>query len=69
MNKCPYCENETNDFIILNQTVEYSGIEMAVNSHGCLRVRTYPDGTENNFDSQDIVEIKYCPNCGKRFMK
>jgi len=67
--KCPYCENDTNDFIILNQTVEYSGIEMAVNRQGCLRVRTYPDGTENNFDSQDIVEIKYCPNCGKRFMK
>ena len=29
--KCPYCESGTNDFVPMNQAVEYSGIEMAVN--------------------------------------
>ena len=67
--KCPHCENKTNDFVVLNQNAEYSGIEIAVDRYGCLRARSYPNGTENNFDSQDIVEIKYCPLCGKLFNK
>lgn len=29
--RCPYCESGTNDFVPMNQAVEYSGIEMAVN--------------------------------------
>lgn len=62
---CPYCNAETNDFIPLNQTVEYSGIEIALNRQGMLRVRVYESGQET-FTTQDIVEIKCCPNCGSK---
>ena len=62
---CPYCDAETNDFIPLNQTVEYSGIEMALNRKGMLRARVYEPGKET-FTTQDIVEIKHCPNCGAK---
>ena len=34
--KCPYCESGTNDFVPMNQAVEYSGIEMAVNRQGMV---------------------------------
>ena len=65
---CPYCDAETNDFIPLNQTVEYSGIEIALNRQGMLRVRVYESGQET-FTTQDIVEIKCCPNCGCKMDK
>ena len=60
---CKYCEHENNDFVILNETKDYSGIEIAVNRQGMLRVR-YED---NIWFSQDIVNIKFCPMCGKKF--
>lgn len=66
MAKCSYCEADNNDFVTMNQTVEYSGIELAVNRQGMLRVRYY-DCNEDTFESQDIVEIKHCPLCGRRF--
>lgn len=62
---CPYCDAKTNDFIPLNQAVECSGIEIALNRQGMLRVRVYESGQET-FTTQDIVEIKYCPNCGAK---
>lgn len=62
---CPYCDAKNNDFIPLNQTVEYSGIEMALNRQGMLRVRVYEPGKET-FTTQDIVEIKRCPFCGAK---
>ena len=62
---CPYCDAKTNDFIPINQTVEYSGIEIALNRQGMLRVRVYESGQET-FTAQDIVEIKCCPNCGAK---
>ena len=65
---CPYCDAETNDFVPINQTVEYSGIEIALNRQGMLRVRVYESGQET-FTTQDIVEIKYCPNCGCKMDK
>lgn len=65
--RCPYCESETNDFVPMNQTVEYSGIEMSVNRQGMLRVRVLDD--DGGFTTQDIVEIRSCPLCGKRFVK
>lgn len=65
--RCSYCESETNDFVPMNQTVEYSGIEMAVNRQGMLRVRVLDD--DGSFTTQDIVEIRNCPLCRKRFMK
>ena len=65
--RCPYCESGTNDFVPMNQAVEYSGIEMAVNRQGMLRVRVLDD--DGGFTTQDIIEIRNCPLCGKRFMK
>ena len=62
---CPYCDAKTNDFIPINQTVEYSGIEIALNRQGMLRVRVY-ESRQETFTSQDIVGIKYCPHCGCR---
>ena len=66
--KCPYCDMESNDFMPLNQTQEYSGIEIAINKQGLLRVRYY-DLNGDTFETQDIVEVKYCPRCGKEFIK
>ena len=65
--KCPYCESGTNDFVPMNQAVEYSGIEMSVNRQGMLRVRVLDD--DGGFTTQDIVEIRSCQLCGKRFVK
>ena len=62
--KCAYCDRKDNDFILLNQTTDYSNIEMALNRQGMLRVRYYVDDNQVWF-SQDIVEIKFCPNCGR----
>ena len=42
--------------------------EMALNRQGMLRVRCYADDSQLWF-SQDIVEIKFCPNCGIKMIK
>lgn len=57
--RCPYCESGTNDFVPMNQTVEYSGIEMAVNRQGMLMVRVLDD--DGSFTTQDVIEIRNCP--------
>ena len=62
---CPYCGAKTNDFISINQSVEYSGIEIAINRQGMLRVRVYEYGQET-FTAQDIVEIKCCPKLRRK---
>ena len=62
--KCVYCDREDNDFVLLNQTTDYSGIEIALNRQGMLRVRYYDDSNKIWF-TEDIVEIKFCPNCGR----
>ena len=64
---CPYCEATSNDFSFLIQTSEYSGIEIALNRQGMLRARVLD--SYGKFSTQDIVEIKYCPLCGKLFKK
>ncbi len=63
---CKYCEHENNDFIILNDTVEYSDIEMALNRQGVLRVRCFEQGEYDLFYSQDIINVKFCPMCGRK---
>lgn len=64
---CQYCEPRScNDFVTMNQTVEYSGIELAVNCQGMLRARYY-DLNGDTFEVQDIVNIKHCPLCGRKF--
>lgn len=63
---CQYCEHENNDFVLLNDTRVYSGIEFAINRQGMLRVRFYEDLSQIWF-SEDIVNIKHCPLCGRKF--
>ena len=61
---CKYCERDNNDFIPLNQTAEYSGLEIEVNRQGMLRVRYYYDPACGL--AQDIININYCPICGRK---
>ena len=65
--KCPYCDQETNDFVGMNQTAEYSGIEISVSRQGMLRVRVLAN--DDSFVTQDIIEIHHCSLCGKQFVK
>lgn len=65
---CQYCDSNYNDFVVMNQTMEYSGIELAINRQGMLRARYY-DVNGDVFETQDIIEIKYCPLCGRKFNK
>ena len=65
---CKYCGHENNDFVILNDTVEYSNIEMALNRQGVLRVRYFEQGEYDLFYSQDIIKIKFCPMCGRKLI-
>lgn len=60
---CEYCKEE-NCFIPLNDTVDYSGLEMSISSKGMLRTRAYM--FKEIFETQDIVNINYCPMCGKK---
>ena len=62
---CPFCSDTDNGFIRINDTVEYSGIEMCMNRQGMFRVRVYDES--EHFDSQDSINIKYCPFCGRSF--
>ena len=61
---CDVCCAENNDFVLLNKTKEYSGIEIAANKQGMLRVRYY--GDSDNFESQDIIHVACCPRCGRK---
>lgn len=61
---CIFCEQDHNDFVRLNDTDVISGIEISLNRQGMLRVRFYNnDGW--NFVSQDILNIGFCPMCGR----
>ena len=59
---CKYCE--TKKFKTLNTTLDYSGLEIAISGGGILRVRNY--NFKKLFDTQDAVDINYCPMCGRR---
>lgn len=65
---CEYCEHENNDFITLNATVDYSNIEMAINRQGVFRIRHYTDENQVWF-SQDLININFCPVCGRKFKR
>lgn len=62
---CKFCKpNPYNEFVLMNkETTEYSGIEITIHSKGMLRCRYY--GENELFVSQDVVNIKFCPFCGK----
>ena len=63
---CKYCEHENNDFVAINETADYSGIEMSLNRQGIFRVRYYEDDSRIWID-EDILAIKFCPICGRKF--
>lgn len=68
MGKCRYCEHDDNGFTTLNDATSlYSGIEIALNRQGILRVRAYDDIWDVNFNSQDMLNVSFCPICGRRF--
>ena len=62
--KCKYCEHENNDFVLLNETTDYSSLEMSLNRQGMLRVRLIDK--QGRISSTDIININYCPICGKK---
>lgn len=64
---CRYCHGFNHRFIPLHNTSAYSGVEIAVNSQGMLRVRVLNEC--DVFTTQDIVNIKYCPMCGRKFRR
>jgi hypothetical protein len=64
---CEYCNKDTNGFIPINNTVDYSGLEISINHKGMLRCRNY--NFKELYDTQDIVNINYCPMCGRSLEK
>lgn len=64
---CKFCEADNNDFVIMNDTTDYSGIEMAINRQGMLRIRYYMYNGTHIFESEDIAQIRHCPICGRKF--
>lgn len=65
--KCKYCKHKNNDFVILNETKDYSGIEIALNRQGMLRVRYY-EGYNQLWSTEDVINIKFCPICGRKII-
>ncbi len=63
---CQYCEERNNDFVLLNDTGMYSGIDFEINRQGMLRVRVFNDEMDG-FVTQDILNVRYCPMCGREF--
>ena len=63
---CQYCKERNNDFVILNNANMYSGIDIEINRQGMLRVRVFNDEMDG-FITQDILNINYCPMCGRKF--
>ena len=66
---CNYCNSKY--FKQLNpDTVEYSGIEVCIDDEGTLRVRHYDsDDNEKTFTTQEIINVNFCPMCGKEFRR
>lgn len=65
---CFLCDADNNLFVPLNEsTIEYSGIEIAINKQGMLRSRYFND--DGCMISQDIVNLRYCPYCGRQLNK
>ena len=69
---CKFCDFKNNDgHILLNDdTAEYSGMTVSVLSNGpqsgaILRVRSLTDD-HMLVDSQDAININYCPMCGRK---
>ena len=63
---CQYCMERNNDFVLLNNSNMYSGIDIEINRQGMLRVRVFNDEMDG-FVTQDILNVRYCPLCGRKF--
>ena len=63
---CQYCKAGNNDFVLLNDTNMYSGIDIEINRQGMLRIRVFNDEMDG-FVTQDILNVRYCPICGREF--
>lgn len=61
---CGYCNKH--EFEPLNTTVNYSGLEIAISGSGMLRVRNY--NFKDMFETQDAMNINYCPMCGRKLV-
>lgn len=68
MELCKICRGDyNNDFVVVNEaTVPYSGIEVAINKQGMLRVRYYDD-TSILYKTQEVVNLICCPVCGQTY--
>lgn len=65
---CAVCGAPDNGFVTLNrETAGYSGIEIAVARGGMLRARSLNE--DGSMLSQDILNVPFCPLCGRRFDK
>lgn len=66
--RCDYCNGKDNRFVRLNKTKDYSAIEMSLNPQGMLRVRV-DDDENSDYVTQDIINVWFCPMCGRRFRR
>ena len=71
---CRVCGHASPEFVKLNSTMDCSDIEISVSSIGLLRARNFRGSINptNNPNlptfNQDVVEINFCPICGRQFM-
>lgn len=65
---CKFCSGNSSAFRTVNATALYSGIEMAMGTSGLFRVRVLTDNGES-FTTQEIIQMRYCPACGRKFRR
>lgn len=67
---CRICGEQDNGFTGLRSNESslcvFSSIEFSLNRQGMLRARVYDD-THNQISAQDVVQLNYCPICGRKF--
>ena len=65
---CKCCDQPGKESVEINDSAAYSGIQIEINKQGMLRVRYY--GSRSIlFESQDIVNVPFCPIYGKKFKR
>ena len=67
MSEKKQCACESFYFEPINETTEYSGIEIAMcGKHPMLRVRVYGNPYKHIVTEQDTININYCPICRQK---
>ena len=70
MEKCKFCNLQSGERGLLNDTAEYSGIEVVMMPFNAIRVRVFRDyENDNTFRGQEVVVVNFCPMCGKKLKK